>query len=107
MESLQRERGLRDLADAIKAYAGERLPDVTLPENVEEQLALLRSREPVPEGPLEDLLKGRIDATRDRLVKAEGIPAERLTVELPSPAAAASAASGEGRVEFGIGTADQ
>jgi uncharacterized protein involved in outer membrane biogenesis len=107
MANLQRERGLRDLAGAIKAYAGERLPGVTLPENVEEQLALLRGREPVPEGPLEDLLKGRIDATRDRLVKAEGIPAERLTVELPSPAAAASAASGEGRVEFGIGTADQ
>jgi uncharacterized protein involved in outer membrane biogenesis len=107
LATLTRERGLADQAAAIKADAGERLADVTLPETVEAQLALLRSREPVPEGPLADLLKGRTEATRDRLVQAEGIPAERLKVTLPSPAAAAAAASGEGRVEFGLGAADE
>jgi uncharacterized protein involved in outer membrane biogenesis len=104
---LQRERGLRDLSEAFRAYAKERLPGEKLPERVEEQFALLKSREPVPAGPLENLLKSRTDATRERLVKAEGIPAERLTVSIPSASAAASAASGEGRVEFGIGAADQ
>ena len=62
---------------------------------------------PLPEEPLADLLKGRLEATRDRLVQAEGIPAERLTVTLPSADAAAAAASGEGRVEFGLGAADE
>jgi hypothetical protein len=107
VERVKRERGLRDLVEAMTAYARDQVPEGKLPESVEEQFALLKSREPVPAGALENLLKSRTDATRDRLVKAEGIPAERLTVAIPSTSAAASAASGEGRVEFGIGTADQ
>jgi hypothetical protein len=107
LEHLRQARGLADLPQAIKVYAAEHLPDVTLPEKVEAQLTMLASREPLPEGALEELLKGRVDATRDRLVAAEGIPAERLAVELPSPATAAVAASGDGRVEFGLGTGDQ
>jgi uncharacterized protein involved in outer membrane biogenesis len=104
LERLQKERGLEDLAQAIKVYAGEHLPEVKLPEKVEAQLALLASREPAPEGALEDLLKSRTEATRDRLVAAEGIPADRLTVALPSPAAAP--VSGDGRVEFGLGAGE-
>ncbi len=68
--------------------------------NRPEQLALLREREPVPAAPLADLLKRRLDGVRDRLVKVEGIPAERLVpVEAPAPG---KEATGEGRVEFNI-----
>jgi hypothetical protein len=107
VEQLQRGRGLRDLSEAMKVYAREQLSGATLPERVEDQFALLKSRAPVPTGPLDNVLKSRTDAVRERLVKAEGIPAERLTVAVPSAAAAASAASGEGRVEFGLGAAAQ
>ena len=102
LQRLQREQGLRDLADTLRVYYMQRVPDATLPKTVDDQLALLRSREPVPAAPLGDLLKRRTDATRDRLVKAEGIPPERLTAAVPEAAAAASGASGEGRVEFSI-----
>ena len=102
LQRLQREQGLRDLADTLRAYYMQRVPDATLPKTVDDQLALLKSREPVPAGPLGDLLKRRTDATRDRLVKAEGIPPERLTAAVPEAAAAASGASGDGRVEFSI-----
>jgi uncharacterized protein involved in outer membrane biogenesis len=107
VERLQEERGLPDLAAAIKAYAAQQFPDTTLPETVDDQLALLRSRAPLPERALGDLLKSRADAVRDRLVTAEGIPAERLTVTIPAATAPASPASGDGRVEFGLGAADQ
>lgn len=102
LQRLQRERGLRDLADTLRVYYMQQASDVTLPKTVDEQLALLRSREPVPAGPLADLLKRRVDATRDRLVKAEGIPAERLSAVVPATAPAAAGATGEGRVEFSI-----
>jgi len=100
---LQRERGLADLAATVRLYYQERVSDVTLPRTVDDQLALLRAREPVPAGPLGDLLKGRTDVTRERLAKAEGIPAQRLTVAAPS----AAGATGEGRVEFDIVAADE
>lgn len=107
LQQLQRQQGLRDQADTLRAYYMQNVRDVTLPKTVDEQLALLKKREPVPEGPLADLLKRRIDATRDRLVKAEGIPAERLTTAIPPAAAAAASAAGDGRVEFSIDTAEQ
>jgi len=69
-----------------------------------EQLALLTKREPVADGVLVDLLKRRVDVTRDRLVKSEGIPPERLNDTIPS--AAPEPVTGEGRVEFGIAAGD-
>jgi len=107
LQRLQREQGLRDQADTLRAYYMQQAPDMTLPKTVDEQLALLRSREPVPAGPLADLLKRRVDATRDRLVKAEGIPAERLSAVVPAAATAAAGATEEGRVEFGIDAAGE
>ena len=47
---------------------------------VEEQLVLLRKREPVPTGPLAELRQRRLDVTRERLAKVEGIPEARLQV---------------------------
>jgi hypothetical protein len=67
---------------------------------VEEQVALLREREPAPDTLLADLGRRRVEATRERLLEAEGIPEARLTAPegLPVP----SEATGEGRVEFAI-----
>ena len=73
------------------------VPGVTLPKTVDEQLAALRQREPTPAGPLAALLKRRLDATRERLTKAEGVQPGRLVA-----AAAAPPAAGDGRVEFEI-----
>jgi hypothetical protein len=100
LEQFQKEQGLPDLTAAVRAYYQQRAPDLTLPKTVDEQMALLRDREPEPTGPLADLQRRRLDNVRDRLVKTEGIPADRVM-----PAAAAppvKEASGEGRVEFGI-----
>ena len=90
---------------------------------VEEQLGLLRKREPPPTAALAELRQRRLDVTRERLAKVEGIPEARLHVlpegaaapsgppaaappsaTPPAPAAAAPAAApaAGGRVEFGI-----
>jgi hypothetical protein len=75
---------------------------------VDAQLALLAEREPLPARPLAELGQRRLDAARERLVTVEGIPADRLTMTAAASAAElVPAASGEGRVEFTIGAADQ
>jgi hypothetical protein len=110
LEEFQKERGIADAAATLAAYYKERLPDVPLPATVEEQMALLREREPVPPASLADLGRRRIEATRERLVKVEGIPETRLTVDEAAPASVPSSASaapgpegtGEGRVEFAV-----
>ena len=69
-------------------------------------MARLREREPPPDAQLADLGRRRVEATRERLLTAEGIPAARLTLgENPPPAASQATppeAAGEGRVEFAI-----
>ncbi len=110
LQEFQKERGLADSATALAAYYKERLPDVPLPATVEEQVALLREREPAPDASVADLGRRRVEATRERLVKAEGIPETRLTVgeatpapaPSPAPAAPAPEGTGEGRVEFAV-----
>jgi hypothetical protein len=107
LREFQRERGLEDAAAVLAAYYKERLPDVPLPATVDEQMALLREREPVPEAQLTDLGRRRLQATRERLLTAEGIPEARLTVEATPPAvspgpAPSPDAADEGRVEFAI-----
>ncbi len=96
LQRFRREVGGGDLASALRLYYQSHAPNLTLPKTVDEQLAALRQREPTPEAPLADLLKRRLDATRERLTKAEGIPPERLA----AGAAAPPAAAGDGRVEF-------
>lgn len=103
LREFQEERGLADAGAALAAYYKERWPDVALPPTLEEQVALLRQRESVPDAMTTDLGRRRLEATRERLVAAEGIPAARLTVD---DAAAGSAPpdtpAGEGRIEFGV-----
>ena len=102
LHEFMKEQGLEDSTAALAAYYTARLPDVPLPATVEEQRALLREREPAPPALLADLGRRRVEATRERLVTAEGIPAARLTVDQEVPAglstpASAAAAAGGGR----------
>jgi Domain of Unknown Function (DUF748) len=107
LQELRRARDLPDLAAALALYYQERLPDVAPPPTVDERLAQLAEREPLPAGPLAELAQRRLAGARERLVTVEGIPADRLTMPAPAPAAEpAPTASGEGRVEFTI-EADQ
>jgi hypothetical protein len=112
LREFQKEKGVEDTAAALATYFKENLPDVSPPATVEEQVALLREREPAPDALLADLGRRRVEATRDRLLKTEGIPDTRLIVEETSPSASpgstpatktpADGPAGEGRVEFGI-----
>jgi len=115
VEKFRQEQGIADLPTALRRYYQVIVKDAQLPMSVEEQLVLLRKREPVPAGPLAELRQRRLDVTRERLAKGEGIPEARLQVlaesapaaaaPAPLPASAAPApespAAG-GRVEFGI-----
>ena len=131
IEKFQTDQGLADQAAALRRYYQVAVKDALLPRTVEEQLLLLRRREPVPTAALAELKRQRLENTRDRLAKVEGIPAKRLLDApegaAPAPGAAASSAappasapSGSsapsgpasssasppaagGRVEFGIG----
>jgi uncharacterized protein involved in outer membrane biogenesis len=114
LEKFQKEQGIADLPAALRRYYQVIVKDAQLPMTVEEQLVLLRKREPVPAGPLAELRQRRLDVARDRLAKVEGIPEARLQVApdrapaaTPPPAGAAPAGvpdspSAGGRVEFGI-----
>lgn len=111
VRDFQKEQGLTDTDAALAAYYKARLPDVPLPATVDEQVALLREREPPPDSLLADLGRRRVDATRERLVTVEGIPAARLTAGettgAPSPGPAPSQeATGEGRIEFAVGAGE-
>jgi hypothetical protein len=114
VDKFRQEQGIADLPTAIRRYYQVVVKDAQLPMSVEEQLVLLRKREPVPAGPLAELRQRRLDVTRERLAKVEGIPEARLQVApdrapaaTPPPAGAAPAGapdspSAGGRVEFGI-----
>jgi uncharacterized protein DUF748 len=103
LERFQQEQGLPDFATALRAYFQKHEPDLTLPKTPDEQLALLRQREPTPTAKLSDLLSRRLEAAHDRLVKTEGIPAERLVVAKAPSTDAVPDEKGEGRVEFTLG----
>ncbi len=96
IQRLQRDRGLADFGAAVAVEFKGRLPGMTPPKSGEEQLALLREREPAPESRLSELQTRRLEVVREALTKAEGIPADRL---LASEAKASDDAT-EGRIEF-------
>jgi hypothetical protein len=64
--------------------------DAQLPVKLEDQLVLLRRREPHPAARLEELRQRRLDTTRGRLAKVEGIQETRLQVAPEKPAAGAA-----------------
>jgi uncharacterized protein involved in outer membrane biogenesis len=96
LDFFQKDKKIGDRARAIRRYYESHFKDVPVPPTESEQIAWLRQREPEPIGPLEDLRRRRLEVTRDRLSKVEGIPEARLQTQdaaAPSPAAAASTAA--------------
>jgi hypothetical protein len=78
LDQFQKAQGISDPAVALRRYYQANVKDAQLPKTVEDQLALLRKREPVPTAPLEELRRQRLQVTRDRLAKVEGIAEARL-----------------------------
>ena len=99
IQRAQLERGLPNFNAAIAVTFKERMPGVAPPKTADEQLAVLRQREPFPQVRVTELLTRRLAAVRDALEKREGIPAARL---VPSEATPSSDAPTAGRVEFEI-----
>jgi hypothetical protein len=91
LEKFQKEQGIADQARALRRYYQVTIKDALLPKTVEDQLLLLRKREPAPTAALAELKQRRLDVTRDRLAKVEGIPEARLVV---APEGAAPAPTG-------------
>ena len=102
LRSFQAERGLPDGPGVAVAYVAERLPQAPRPVTVDDGLALLRASEPEPTGGLVDLERRRLDATRERLVSVEGIPAGRLEIGVTRPEGASGSADTAGRVEIAV-----
>src|SRR6266850_8371522 len=118
LQKFQQEQGIPDQATALRRYYQVIVKDAQLPMSIEDQLLLLRRREPEPTAPLAELRQRRLDVARERLTKVEGIPEPRVQAEAagggaaattatPAPAGAPSAAaagaaspSSGGRVEF-------
>jgi hypothetical protein len=96
LEKFQKEQGISDPAAALRRYYQVAVKDAQLPRTVDDQVLLLRKREPAPTAALADLRKQRLDVTRDRLAKVEGIPEARLAIapEGAPPAAGSAAAPG-------------
>lgn len=99
IQKLQREKSIAEFPAAVRVYFREQLPGAEPPKAAEDQLAMLREREPVPSVRLQELLTRRLEATREALAKAEGIPATRLVA---GEAKRLLDGSGEGRVEFSV-----
>jgi len=98
VQQFAKERGLSEQVMAIRGYFAVRLPGEKLPPTPDDQLKLLRDREPVPEPKVKELVEARVAVTRERMVKSEGIQEKRLPVGETKRATA-----GEGRIEFAIG----
>ena len=99
IQRLQLARGLPDFNAAVAVAFKEQLPDVTPPKTGEEQIAVLKEREVVPDARMQELQARRLEAVRAALSAAQGIPADRL---LPGNAGAATDTDAEGRVELTI-----
>ena len=94
------EKGIKEPPQVLRAYFQARLPNETLPKTVDEQVAFLRQREPVPDAKAKALEEQRLVVTKERLVKKEGIQDKRL---LPGEPRKPGDGATEGRVEFAIG----
>jgi hypothetical protein len=105
LDFFQKEKKIGDRARAIRRYYEANFKDVPVPPTESEQIAWLRQREPEPIGPLEDLRRRRLDVTRDRLAKVEGIPEARLQTQEPAaPPADAPPRTGSAPASGGAAT---
>jgi len=99
LQQFGKEKGIAEAPKILAAYFKEKMPDEKPPKTVEEQLHLLREREPVPEAKVKEMQDQRVAVTKERLVKSEGIQDKRLPVGEPRKPGAGAA---EGGVEFAI-----
>jgi hypothetical protein len=99
IQRIQRERGVPNYARAVGIYYRDQGIEGPVPPSAEEQLKVLQAREAVSEMRVKEMLERRASATRELLVKAEGIPAERLRA---GEARTLPAEPTDGRVEFVI-----
>jgi len=99
IQRIQRERGVPNYARAVGIYYRDQGIEGPVPATAEEQLVVLQAREVVSEVRVKEMLDRRAGATRDLLMKAEGVPAERLR---PGEARMLPAEPGDGRVEFAV-----
>ena len=100
LEKFQKEQGIADPAAALRRYYQVAVKDAQLPRTVDDQILLLRKREPAPTAALAELRKQRLDVTRDRLAKVEGIPEARLAIA-PEGAPPAAGERRRARPDFG------
>ena len=103
LQDFAKERGIKEPPKILSAYFQLRMPDEKPPKTVDEQLQLLREREPAPEAKVKELQDMRVAATKERLVKTEGIQDKRLVAGEPKKLGDGPA---EGAVLFTIGEAD-
>jgi hypothetical protein len=104
LQQFAKQKDISDPPKILAAYFKDKLPDEKPPSTVEEQLKLLRAREPVPEAKVKEMEDQRVAATKERLVKREGIQDKRLIAGEPSkPPSDAK----EGMVEFTVGGMDE
>jgi hypothetical protein len=101
VQQFAKERGIAEQVMAIRGYFAVRLPSEKLPPTPDDQLKLLRDREPVPEPKVKELVDARVAVTKERLVKREGIQEKRLPT-----GEAKRATAGEGGIEFAVGEND-
>jgi hypothetical protein len=87
IEQFQKEQGIADQPTALRRYFQTIVRDAQLPVKIEDQLLLLRRREPHPAARLEELRQRRLAATRERLAMVEGIQETRLQVVPEKPGA--------------------
>jgi hypothetical protein len=103
LQQFAKEKKISDPPKILPAYFKEKFPDEKPPKTADEQLLLLREREPVPEAKVKEMQERRLAVTREQLVKSEGIPDKRLLVGEPKKPGADVK---EGGVEFAIGAGE-
>jgi uncharacterized protein involved in outer membrane biogenesis len=104
LQQFAKEKGISDPPKILAAYFKEKIPDEKPPATVEDQLKLLREREPVPEAKVKEMEEQRVAVTKERLVKKEGIQDKRL---IPGEAAKSPSGATEGMVEFTVGGSEE
>lgn len=104
LQQFAKERGIADPPTVLSAYFQLRMPDEKPLKAVEEQLQLLREREPVPEAKIKEMQDQRVTVTKERLVKKEGIQDKRLVPGEPNKPAGGTA---EGGIEFTVGEGEE
>ncbi len=99
IQRVQREQRIAEFSAAAARVFARQLPDRPVPKAAEVMVSMLRDAEPEPDAEARALAARRVQTTRETLMRAAGIAAERLPErEAPVP----PGASGDGRVEFSI-----